>query len=199
MTDYDMIRFFIPMDEIPRTTAQMKGCKVVRGKPYFYTKPEIKKIANLYAVYLKAHKPLKPLEGAIKLTILFCFPAKKPHKHGQPKVTRPDTDNMAKLIKDVMTDCGFWVDDAQVFDERYCKVYSDNPGVAFIVEEYNPKVVFNILGGNKPIQNTSPIIKLKCDRCGAFKDIRRDVFRALGSTMTHDNCGGYFMEVTNGN
>ena len=32
----------------------------------------------------------------------------------QREVTKPDTDNLQKLLKDCMTKCGFWKDDAQV-------------------------------------------------------------------------------------
>lgn len=182
--------FFVPMDDIPRVTAQQKGCKVVRGKPYFYTKPEIKNVANFYGVFLKHRRPEKPYEGAIKLTIIFYFPEKKPHKHGQPKVTRPDTDNMAKLIKDVMTDVGWWKDDSQVFDERYVKAYSNVPGVRFIVEEYDPKVSFNILNLHK--LPASKIIRIECQKCGTIKSIRQDQFIALGGNFSHQICGGIF-------
>ena len=35
----------------------------------------------------------------------------------EPKDTKPDTDNLQKLLKDCMTAVGFWVDDAQVCSE----------------------------------------------------------------------------------
>jgi Holliday junction resolvase RusA-like endonuclease len=34
--------------------------------------------------------------------------------HTTPKITRPDVDNCAKTIMDVLTKQGFWHDDSQV-------------------------------------------------------------------------------------
>ena len=48
--------------------------------------------------------------------------------NGMPKSTRPDTDNLVKLLKDVMTKCGYWWDDSQVAYETISKVYSDVVG-----------------------------------------------------------------------
>ena len=40
------------------------------------------------------------------------------------KVTKPDTDNLIKLLKDEMTNAGWWHDDAQVVIERSMKMYA---------------------------------------------------------------------------
>lgn len=40
------------------------------------------------------------------------------------KVTKPDTDNLIKLLKDEMTHAGWWHDDAQVVIERSMKMYA---------------------------------------------------------------------------
>lgn len=42
------------------------------------------------------------------------FPRNKTHKHKEWRVTKPDTDNLQKMLKDCMTLTGFWNDDAQV-------------------------------------------------------------------------------------
>jgi Holliday junction resolvase RusA-like endonuclease len=42
-------------------------------------------------------------------------------------VTKPDTDNLEKLLKDCMTEVGFWNDDAQVVKEIAEKVWTDEP------------------------------------------------------------------------
>ena len=36
---------------------------------------------------------------------------------GEYRTTKPDTDNLQKLLKDCMTATGFWTDDAQAFDK----------------------------------------------------------------------------------
>ena len=79
------------------------------------------------------------LEGAVIFSVEFRFPATKPHKDGDPKITRPDTDNMVKLLKDCMTRLGFWTDDAQVCMETVRKSYAAEPGVRIIVSKWGAR------------------------------------------------------------
>ena len=60
-----------------------------------------------------------------------CFESKgKSHKNGEWRVSRPDTDNLQKLLKDCMTRVGFWKDDAQVCREEVTKRWSRlRPGI----------------------------------------------------------------------
>lgn len=61
--------------------------------------------------------------------------SKKPKndgKNGDWRVTKPDTDNLQKLLKDCMTKCGFWKDDAQVVRETVEKRWSDEPTGIYI-------------------------------------------------------------------
>ena len=82
------------------------------------------------------HRPDEPLEGALQLRTLWLFPKGKSHKNGEWRVTRPDTDNLQKLLKDCMTRCGFWQDDAQVVREIVEKRWSDEPtGIYIEIEE----------------------------------------------------------------
>ena len=48
--------------------------------------------------------------------------------------TKPDTDNLQKLLKDVMTDLGFWKDDALVASEIVEKFWAERPGIFIYVE-----------------------------------------------------------------
>lgn len=136
--------FFLPMDKIPTTTAQQKGVKIIRGRPYFYTKREVEDVKNFFKVILKTKRPPQPMTGAVDLVIVYYFKAKKPHKDGQPKVTRPDVDNMTKLILDVMTESGFWNDDSQVFRLTVAKIYSEESGILFEIREKDDKGVVYI-------------------------------------------------------
>ncbi len=46
-----------------------------------------------------------------------------------------DTDNLQKMLKDCMTEVGFWNDDAQVVVEHVEKLWSDEPtGIAIEIE-----------------------------------------------------------------
>ncbi len=46
------------------------------------------------------------------------------HQNGEYKTSKPDTDNLVKLLKDVMTELHFWKDDAQVASEITEKFWS---------------------------------------------------------------------------
>lgn len=126
--------FFMPMIP-PTVTHQEKSVHVVRGKPVFYEPPELKAARNKLLAHLGQHRPEKPLEGPLTLAVMWRFPAKAGHKHLEPKDTKPDTDNLQKLLKDCMTQLGFWKDDAQVYSEWVQKLWANVPGIAVTVSD----------------------------------------------------------------
>ena len=132
-----MIRFFIATDTIPRTSSQEKGCRVVRGRPKFYTKQKVQDAKQFYSISLKMHRLAEPIKGAIDLTINFFYPVRKPHKDGEPKTTRGDLDNMAKGFIDVMTSLGFWEDDAQIVRLHLTKSYCSPSGIMVTIKRIN--------------------------------------------------------------
>lgn len=126
--------FFIAMNP-PTVTAQEHKVKVVKGKPLFYDTPEIKEAKALLIAHLSGNRPAVPMLGALSFRALWLFP-KGRHKNGEWRVTKPDTDNLQKLLKDCMTKCGFWKDDAQVVRETVEKRWSDEPcGIYIEIEE----------------------------------------------------------------
>lgn len=84
---------------------------------------------------LEAAKPKKPLSGPVQLKVTWGFKAKTKKDIFTYKLTRPDTDNMQKTLKDVMTALGFWKDDSQVVHEICKKMWVDEPGIVIKVEE----------------------------------------------------------------
>ena len=129
------MNFFIAMNP-PTSTAQMKQVRVVKGKPIFYDPPAVKEARSVLSAHLAVHKPSKPLTGPISLRVLWLFPKGKKHRNGEWRITKPDTDNLQKLLKDCMTRCGFWKDDAQVVREIAEKRWSDDPcGIYIEIEE----------------------------------------------------------------
>ena len=67
--------------------------------------------------------PEEPIMGPVHLRIDFFFGTSDVKKQGCWKVTRPDTDNLIKLMKDCMTEAGFWRDDSQVCMEVVSKTW----------------------------------------------------------------------------
>lgn len=105
----------------------MKKVSIIHGRPVFYEPAPVKAAKKLLLHALIKHVPKKPLEGPLALHAVWLYPAGKSHKAGTWRVTRPDTDNIEKLLKDCMTKCGFWKDDAQVVKETVEKRWSDDP------------------------------------------------------------------------
>jgi len=74
------------------------------------------------------------MSGALRLVTKWCFPTTGKHVDGEYKYTKPDTDNLIKLLKDVMSKHGFWHNDAQVASEITEKFWASTPGIFISVE-----------------------------------------------------------------
>ena len=132
-------QFYLHFETMPSGTDQQKGVRIVRGKPHYFKKANVEQAEMLFKNALMPHRPAKPCTRPIKLTVWFAFDVKDKKLWGQPKPTRPDTDNYLKLFKDCMTECGFWMDDAQVVDEHVFKTYAEKATIGVSYEE-----VFNL-------------------------------------------------------
>ncbi|HMM31191.1 MAG TPA: RusA family crossover junction endodeoxyribonuclease [Clostridia bacterium] len=124
--------FFLPMIP-PTVTHQEKNVHVVNGKPVFFEPPELKAARAKLEAHLAKHRPSNPFTGALRLMVKWCFPAGR-HKDGEYRATKPDTDNLQKLLKDVMTSLGYWKDDAQVASEITEKFWASCPGIYVVIE-----------------------------------------------------------------
>lgn len=120
------MKFFLMLDP-PTVTAQEKKIVVVKGKPHFYEPDSVAEAKHELKRHLKPFIPKMPLSGPLKLTVSWLFPRGTKHKHNEYRMTKPDTDNLEKLLKDCMTQLHFWEDDAQVCIEHVEKVWSDEP------------------------------------------------------------------------
>lgn len=121
----------------PTVTAQMHKVTFRHGRAMFYDTPELKAARQLFLSSLLPYSPIEPLEGAVSLAVTWKFRTKS-HKDGSYRVTRPDTDNLQKLLKDCMTAVGYWKDDAQVCVESVVKLWSrEEPGILISVEKIN--------------------------------------------------------------
>ena len=125
--------FFMPMDP-PTITHQEKRVKVVNGKPVFYEPADLKAARAKLIGHLAKHTPDKIYHGGVRLITKWCFPKGK-HLDGEYRITKPDTDNLQKLLKDCMTLCRFWEDDAQVASEIVEKFWAEIPGIYIRIEE----------------------------------------------------------------
>lgn len=122
------MEFFMAM-EPPTTTHQQKKVGVIKGRPIFYEPPELKMARSKLMGNLGQHVPEVPLTGPLRLTVKWLFPITGKHQDGEYKATRPDTDNLNKLLKDCMQELKFFRDDSQVASEIIEKFYSDRTGI----------------------------------------------------------------------
>lgn len=128
------MQFFLAMDPPTKTQQEHRAGIRQNGKPYFYEDRDLKENrAKLYKALLP-FAPAKPYETAVRLVVKWCFPCKG-HSNGQYKTTKPDTDNLNKMLKDEMTKLGFWKDDALVASEIIEKFWADIPGIFISIEE----------------------------------------------------------------
>jgi Holliday junction resolvase RusA-like endonuclease len=135
------ISFFMPM--IPPTiTQQEHQVKVVKGKPVFYDPPRLSEAKSKLIGALWKHAPEETIPGPVQLITKWIWPLenlpmieKIDPNYFEWKTTKPDTDNLIKMLKDCMTKVGFWVDDCQVVSEITEKMYSFTPGIYVKVVE----------------------------------------------------------------
>ena len=114
------IAFFLNIEPQPPTVTHQEkkfGGVTRKGTPIYYDPPDLKDARALFTSKLKKFAPKKPWNCPIQLCVLWRFRAPESKcvgKDGAWKITKPDTDNLTKLLQDVMTECGFWKDDALV-------------------------------------------------------------------------------------
>ena len=128
-----MIEFFVPLKKVPTTTHQMK--QVNFKNKTIYEPPELKAAMAMLMAHVGQFQIAQPLTGPLRLTTKWLFPITGKHQDGEYKATRPDTDNLNKLLKDVLTDLHFWEDDAQVASEIIEKFWAQRTGIYIRIEK----------------------------------------------------------------
>lgn len=142
---------YIPLTENPPTvTSQEKG-ETIRYKwivrngrrvsvPYIhhFEKPEVTRTRNFYIDAIIRHGyglPERRFEGPCQAKITFGFKARRKKDIGKLKDTKPDCDNMNKLLQDVLAYIGFFkVGDQQIGDLRVIKKWSEAPFISIEIE-----------------------------------------------------------------
>lgn len=128
------LEFFMPMRP-PTVTHQCQRVALGKnGRIRHYDGDRLGAAREKLTAHLARHAPLKPMCGPVRLLCKWCFPLTGRHYDGEYKTTRPDTDNLQKLLKDCMSAVGFWQDDAQVVSEICEKFYAALPGLYIAVE-----------------------------------------------------------------
>lgn len=143
----------LPVDPASLTTAQEKGVRIVKTKsgkmiPTFFKKKRAVENERLLTKALRPFAPKSPyscegwFEGlGLFITYFFPYTSSTPKKiigacNGGmfvPMTQRPDVDNISKAVIDVMTKCGFFVDDSQISELVLRKFRAVNPCIVISI------------------------------------------------------------------
>lgn len=115
--------FILTFEQIPSGTAQMKRYDGRSG--HFFKSARLQQTENIYMSALAQYRPEEPSELPIAMSLEFRYSAKSKKLRGTWKTSRPDVDNIAKLLIDCMTKSGFWKDDSQIVRLTLEKNYSE--------------------------------------------------------------------------
>lgn len=145
LEDKLVTRFMLDFNP-PTVTHQEQKIRVLWDKknkrhiPQKYNPPELEEAKQLYLAHLNQHRLPDPLLGPVALMVQWRFLTARKKLDQTWKTTKPDTDNLNKLLKDCMTQTGFWVDDAQVVHEAISKIWVvSDPGIMISIYDLTPK------------------------------------------------------------
>lgn len=129
------LEFFCEGDP-PTATAQERKVNTRSGVPIYYDPDSVLYARQLLTLWMRQHRPSRPLQGPVLLVTHWIYKARS-HRPDTWRDTRPDTDNLQKMLKDVLTREGFWKDDAQVTADIVLKSWSKVPGIHVYAAELN--------------------------------------------------------------
>lgn len=112
-----MKTIILPIDPKDIPTAQQKGVCFRGGKPRFYEKSKVRDARQLLQIYFEELVQERIVHDAYELHVTYVYKLDKTPKRllGKAKTTRPDLDNLDKLLRDAITDSKVaWKDDNQV-------------------------------------------------------------------------------------
>ena len=137
------LSFFVNI--IPTKATHQSSLRVLRSRSgrFFvgkFSKSPIKRWISEFSEKIAKFKPEKPLDCPVEIDIEFRFPynksaSKKIINTDTWKTTRPDLDNMEKVILDTLTNDGFFVDDSLVVLKTTRKMHSPKVGISIFIKE----------------------------------------------------------------
>lgn len=138
-----MIDFFIAC--IPPKSTHQAALRILRrndGTQFVgkFATSKGKRVESELITLFMPHRPPAPMQGPLSLSVFWNYPWRKSEKKANrergamPCDVRPDCDNLAKFVCDILTRLAFWGDDGQVSDLRFSKYWSDKPGIGIRIE-----------------------------------------------------------------
>lgn len=145
------IEVMLPIDPAAMPSAQHKG---IGPDGRVYTKTAVRRMRWIIVNCVRSMVPRKVAAAAWELpkdqpwhvAIVYTYRLAGTPKRlqGKPKTTRPDVDNLTKLVLDALTSAGVaWKDDAQVAELLLSKRHADRGEEANIYVEMSPIINTN--------------------------------------------------------
>ena len=126
-------RYVLEGDPIP-----LARCRLTRG-PKSHVFDAQATLKRCVAITLKNQHENRPMyKGPLRVDFFFYFyipRTRKDLKEGDYKKSRPDFDNLIKMVADIGQIAELWKDDASIVAGEFLKVYSHNPRTEFVVFE----------------------------------------------------------------
>lgn len=137
------ISFTIPFACTAKQADRSRTVNTRDGRSFVqhYQSAEVKENAATLASLIAPHRPSKPMSGPLHLSLTFRFAwrkgeSKKWLARGQRwKDTKPDWDNLAKQVGDVLERSGFMGNDSQIACAYVEKRWADSPGIDVTLRE----------------------------------------------------------------
>lgn len=115
--------FFMRCASIPSGTAQQRKSAFVNGRIVSYPSESYKRARRQLYGLLRPHAPKIPFEGPVYLSVAYKYETSGKSKVDTFKTSRPDGDNLLKVLKDVMGELGFYHDDSEVAIESIARMW----------------------------------------------------------------------------
>jgi len=143
-----MDEIIIDVNIIPTKATHQSSLRIMRrksGQMFVgkFAKSAIKGWIEEFKLKIRKHRPAKPWDCPTEVNIEFKFPWNKstPQKYllkEEWKTTRPDLDNMEKVVLDSLTDEGFLVDDSIICLKTTSKKHSSTPKILIKLKQIAP-------------------------------------------------------------
>jgi Holliday junction resolvase RusA-like endonuclease len=134
------ILFVVPGEPVAQGRARVR---VVNQHATVYDPKKSKDYKSYVAGYARQAYSWSPIKGAVKLSVDVYRRIPKSFNKKQREeavekrllpITKPDTDNYLKAIKDALNGIAY-IDDAQVVDDNVRKFYGEEPRVEITIWE----------------------------------------------------------------
>lgn len=125
----------------PVPKARPRFSRARTGRAFAYTPKSTQEAeARIRAAWIKEYGT-QPLDGALRMTVMFSMPIPKSRrdiKPGDMHTSRPDLDNLLKLVQDALNGIAY-KDDSQLWSVTAHKSYDKEPETWVYISDGKPE------------------------------------------------------------